>query len=126
MSLWLTMTGDCTQLLCKWHVKRDWRNKIPLCGSKQLQEEVDWALKVILEETSIETFEKMLVGFLRKYEGICPNFFITLITLMLADQKNGPCVTGNLSMQMQILICSLNHSTINLKRFITNECHINE
>ena len=29
---------------------------------------------MILEETSIETFEKMLVGFLRKYEDICPKF----------------------------------------------------
>ena len=64
--------GDCTQLLCKWHVKRAWGNKIPLCGSKQLQEEVYQTLEVILEETSIETFEKMLVGFLRKYEDICP------------------------------------------------------
>ena len=66
--------GDCTQLLCKWHVKRAWGNKIPLCGSKQLQEEVYRTLEVILEETSIETFEKMLVRFLRKYEDICPKF----------------------------------------------------
>ena len=66
--------GDCTKLLCKWHVKRTWGNKIPLCGSKQLQEEVYQPLEVILEETSIKTFEKMLVGFLRKYEDICPKF----------------------------------------------------
>ena len=66
--------GDCTQLLCKWHVKRAWGNKIPLCGSKQLQEEVYRTLEVILEETSIETFEKMLVGLLRKYLDICPKF----------------------------------------------------
>ena len=66
--------GDFTQFLCKWHVKRAWRNKIPLCGSQQLQEEVYRALEMILEETSIETFEKMLVGFLRKYEDICPKF----------------------------------------------------
>ena len=67
--------GDCTQLLCKWHVNRAWGNKIALCGSKQLQEEVYRTLEVKLEETSIETFEKMLVGFLRKYEYICPKCF---------------------------------------------------
>ena len=66
--------GDCTKLLCKWHVKRTWGNKIPLCGSKQLQEEVYQPLEVILEEISIKTFEKMLVGSLRKYEDICPKF----------------------------------------------------
>ena len=66
--------GDCTQPLCKWHVERAWGNKIPLCGSKQLQEEVYRALEVILEETSIETFEKVLVEFLRKNEIISPKF----------------------------------------------------
>ena len=66
--------GDCTQSLCKWHVERAWGNKIPLCGSKQLQEEVYRALEVILEETSIETFEKVLVEFLRKNEIISPKF----------------------------------------------------
>ena len=66
----LRVFGDCTQLLCKWHVKRAWGNKIPLCGSKQLQEEVYRTLEVILEET----LEKMPVGFLRKYEDICPKF----------------------------------------------------
>ena len=66
--------GDSIQLLCKWHVKRAWGNKILLCGSKQLQQEVYQLLEFILEETSIETFEKMLVGFLRKYEDIYPKF----------------------------------------------------
>ena len=62
---------DRTQPLSKQHVKRAWGNKIPLSGSKQLEEEVYRTLEVNLEETSIETFEKMLVGFLRKYEDIC-------------------------------------------------------
>ena len=42
-------------------------NKIPLCGSKQLQEEVYLTLEVILEETSI-------TAFLRNYEDICQKF----------------------------------------------------
>ena len=66
---------DCAQPLRKQHVKRAWRNKILLSGSKQLpEEEVYRTLEVNLEETSIETFEKMLVEFLRKYEDICPKF----------------------------------------------------
>ena len=51
-------------------------NKIPLCGSQQLQE-VYQTLEVILEETLIETREKMLVGVLGKYKYICPKFFYT-------------------------------------------------
>ena len=116
--------GDCTKLLCKWHVKRTWGNKIPLCGSKQLQEEVYQPLEVILEETSIKTFEKMLVGSLRKYEDICPKF-VNYFKKHLSKQtgKMGHVLQA---MQIQILICSLNHSTINLKLFISNECQTNE
>ena len=80
--------GDCTQLLCKQHVKRAWINKIPLCWSQQLQEElyqtsevilqketsIEIFLEVILEETSIAIFEKMLVRFLREYENFAQKF----------------------------------------------------
>ena len=46
---------DRTQPLRKQHVKRAWRNKILLSGSKQLpEEEVYRTLEVNLEETSIE------------------------------------------------------------------------
>ncbi|XP_065642691.1 uncharacterized protein LOC136074313 [Hydra vulgaris] len=42
--------GDVRHLLCKWHVKRAWRNKLPLVGPSNLQEEVLRILETIIDE----------------------------------------------------------------------------
>ena len=41
---------DCSQLLCKWHVKRSWGNKISLCETQKLHEELYWKVEVKLVE----------------------------------------------------------------------------
>ena len=38
------------KLLCKWHMKRAWKNKIPLAGPEEVQREIYKAIEVIMEE----------------------------------------------------------------------------
>ena len=102
----LRVFGDCTQLLCKLYAKRAWGNKIPLCWSKQLQEEVDQALKVIfIKKTLIETFEKMLVRFLRKYEDICPKFVNYFKNICYKTDKMGHMLQAIWACKYRYYVC---------------------
>ena len=70
--------GDCTQLFRKWHVRRACRTKYHFVEANNCKKKYTRHWKLPSAETSIETFEKILVGFLRKYDSICPkcvNYF---------------------------------------------------
>ncbi|XP_065647824.1 uncharacterized protein LOC136077117 [Hydra vulgaris] len=66
--------GDVRHLLCKWHVKRAWRNKLPLVGPSNLQEEVFRILETIIDEKNPDVFLSTMNGFVKAYEHKCPNF----------------------------------------------------
>ena len=66
--------GESRHLLCKWHIKRAWRNKIPLVGNTDLQEEVYQTLELLIDEKSICSFTLLMSQFITKYSSICPTF----------------------------------------------------
>ncbi|XP_065677453.1 uncharacterized protein LOC136092817 [Hydra vulgaris] len=72
--------GDVRHLLCKWHVKRAWRNKLPLVGPTNLQEEVYRILETIIDEKKPDVFLSTMNGFVKTYEHICPNFISYFVT----------------------------------------------
>ncbi|XP_065642349.1 uncharacterized protein LOC136073980 [Hydra vulgaris] len=72
--------GDVHHLLCKWHVKRAWRNKLPLVGPSNLQEEVFRILETIIDEKNPDVFLSTMNGFVKAYEHKCPNFISYFVT----------------------------------------------
>ena len=64
--------GSNIHFLCKWHVKRAWKNKLPLVGGAQ--EDVYQALDLLIEERDVETFHRLLDGFEQQYSKLHPTF----------------------------------------------------
>ena len=52
--------GESRHLLCKWHIKKAWRGRLPLVGSKDLQKEVYQLLNVIMGEKDCVRFGTIL------------------------------------------------------------------
>nr|XP_047136129.1 uncharacterized protein LOC124813297 [Hydra vulgaris] len=72
--------GDVRHLLCKWHKKREWRNKLPLVGPTNLQEEFYRILETIIDEKNPDVFLSTMNGFVKAYEHKCPNFISYFVT----------------------------------------------
>ncbi|XP_065662089.1 uncharacterized protein LOC136084856 [Hydra vulgaris] len=72
--------GDVRHLLCKWHVKRAWHNKLPLVGPSNLQEEVFRILETIIDKKNPDVFLSTMNGFVKAYEHKCPNFISYFVT----------------------------------------------
>ncbi|XP_047129782.1 uncharacterized protein LOC124809824 [Hydra vulgaris] len=72
--------GDVRHLLCKWHKKRAWCNKLPLVGPTNLQEEVYRILETIIDEKNPDFFLSTMNGFVKAYEHKCPNFISYFVT----------------------------------------------
>ncbi len=58
---WISVMGPGPRkLLCVWHVDRAWRFNLKLVNGKEAQATVYHTLRVLLEETDITKFEKLL------------------------------------------------------------------
>ena len=58
---WISVFGvGPRKLLCSWHAERAWRTKLSLICDRESQAIVYHNLRLLMEETSIETFETLL------------------------------------------------------------------
>ena len=60
-SAWVSIFGmGPKKLLCTWHVDRAWRGHLNIVQDKQLAQTIYHNLRVLLEETDVRRFEKLL------------------------------------------------------------------
>ena len=74
---WTTIFGPTNKLLCIWHVDKAWRKGLQLINDTNIQQTVYHSLRVLLDETQINTFEDLLEKTLQQLKNstMTNNFF---------------------------------------------------